>query len=105
MHLKKVIAELSIFQGLVRPKRGFSGITFFRCILVLSLVYIFEIYATRRIFFIPDMTHFEKKKFSRLFRPQSADRKTSYALQLAEKYFTALVIFQNSVLLGLKVYL
>jgi hypothetical protein len=58
----------------------------------------------RQIFFIPDATHFEEKKFSRLFRPQSADCKTSYALQLAEKHFTALVIFQKSVLLGLKVY-
>jgi hypothetical protein len=51
-------------------------------------------------FLIPDMTHFE----SRLFRPQSADRKTSFALQLAEKHFTALVILQKSVLLGLKIY-
>jgi hypothetical protein len=50
------------------------------------------------------MNHFEKKKKSRLFRPHSADHKTSYALQLAEKHFTALVIFQNSFLLGLKVY-
>jgi hypothetical protein len=50
--------------------------------------------------------HFERKKFSRLLRPQpqSADRKTSFALQLAEKHLMALVFFQNSVLLGLKVY-
>jgi hypothetical protein len=31
------------------------------------------------------------------------DRKTLYALQLAEKHLTAIVIFQTSFLLGLKV--
>jgi hypothetical protein len=45
-----------------------------------------------------------REKNSRLLVPQSAYHKTSFALQLAEKHFTAPVIFQNSVLLGRKVY-
>jgi hypothetical protein len=42
---------------------------------------------------------------SRLLRLQSADRKNSFALQLAGKHLTALVIFQYSVHLGLKVHI
>jgi hypothetical protein len=53
--------------------------------------------------FIPNMTHFDIKKMSHLFSPQSADSETSCELQVTEKNFTTLVIFQKSVLLGLKV--
>jgi hypothetical protein len=64
------------FRDFLGRKRGFSSITFFRFIMLLRYVYIFEIYATRRIFLYPTWSILKKKNFSRLFRPQSADRKS-----------------------------
>jgi hypothetical protein len=44
-------------------------------------------------FFYTRQNLFRDQKWSHLFRPQSTDRKTSYALQLLEKHFMTLVIF------------
>jgi hypothetical protein len=44
-------------------------------------------------FLIPDMNYLEKKKFTLLFRPQSADRKSLNELQRARKHFQTLIVF------------
>jgi hypothetical protein len=103
---KKVIAELSIFLvtwPFFASKSGFSGITF-KGAFCYRGNNIFLKSTQQDGFLVPYMTRFEEKKISHLFTRQSADRKTSYALQLAEKHFTALVIFQNSFLSGLKLF-
>jgi hypothetical protein len=100
---KKLLQNFWLFKDLphiFRQKRGLSGITFLGFGTKVS-IYFWNLHEKTN-FFIPDMTHFERKKFSRLFRPQSADWKTSFALQLAEKHFTAQVIFQKKYSFGSK---
>jgi hypothetical protein len=65
--------------------------------LPLRQVYIFGICVKRRIFFIPDMTYFEKKIVTLQFRPQSADCTSLNELQRARKHFQTLVVFRNTV--------
>jgi hypothetical protein len=58
MHQKSVFR----ITGFRMKNPGFSGKTFFRSVLSLSYVIIFEIY-TKMDILIPDMTHVEKTNF------------------------------------------
>jgi hypothetical protein len=46
MLLKKLLQKNRFRDSFYEAKNGFSGITFFRCSLLLEKAYIFEIYAT-----------------------------------------------------------
>jgi hypothetical protein len=96
----KIIDFLGIYWD---KKEFFSGISFLYVQYVKKVSICLWKLSNKTDLLMPPIL---RKKISSptVFRPWSADRKTSYALQLAEKHFTALVIFQNSFLSGLKFY-
>jgi hypothetical protein len=80
----------------MRLKKFFAGITFFRCMLSLRYVYIFEIYAKRRTFWYPTWPILRKKisrpikasiSWSENFRWSSARRNAFFCTSYFLKYY------------------
>jgi hypothetical protein len=88
MHLKQLFQNSRIF------KDHFSAQKPIVVILSPRQVYIYGIYIKRRIFFYTQHDLFwEEKKFTPLFKPQSADQKSLDELQRARTHFQTLVVF------------